>query len=81
MYKMKNLPPTPLETLDVARKIAMDEGLRYVYIGNIASKEGQSTYCPKCHKLLIERNGFTVLQNNLRDGKCPCGAEISGVWK
>ena len=78
---MRNLPPTPLETLDLARRIAMDEGMHYVYIGNIASKEGQNTYCPKCRKLLIERNGFTLLQNNIKDGKCPCGKEINGVWK
>ncbi len=81
IYKMKNLPPTPLETLDLARKIAMEEGMNYVYIGNIASNEGQNTYCPACRKLLIERNGFSVLQNNLKDGKCPCGKEIKGVWK
>ncbi|HBC86148.1 MAG TPA: AmmeMemoRadiSam system radical SAM enzyme [Lentisphaeria bacterium] len=81
IYKMKNLPPTPLETLDLARKIAMEEGLEYVYIGNIASREGQNTYCPACKKLLIERNGYTLLQNNLKDGKCPCGREIYGVWK
>ncbi|HCE45964.1 MAG TPA: AmmeMemoRadiSam system radical SAM enzyme [Lentisphaeria bacterium] len=81
IYKMKNLPPTPLETLDLARKMAMEEGLNYVYIGNIASREGQNTYCPKCSRLLIERNGYTLLQNNLKDGKCPCGREIYGVWK
>lgn len=81
-HKMLNLPPTSLETLDVARRIAMEEGLQYVYIGNIASKEGQNTYCPACKALLIERSGYTILQNNLKNGTCPkCGNQIYGVWK
>lgn len=80
-YKMKNLPPTPAETLDNARKIAMSEGLHYVYIGNLLSREAQNTYCPSCKKLLIERNGYNLLQNNIGDGRCPCGKEIYGVWK
>jgi len=81
-YKMQHLPPTSLRTLDTAREIAMSEGLNYVYIGNISSKEGQNTYCPGCKSLLIERSGYTILQNRLKDGCCPdCRAEIYGVWK
>ena len=81
-YKMRNLPPTPAKTLDMAREIAMAEGLSYVYIGNILSKEGQSTYCPGCKSLIIERSGYTILQNLLKDGCCPnCGEGIYGVWK
>jgi pyruvate formate lyase activating enzyme len=81
-YKMRNLPPTSLKTLDLAREIAMGEGLNFVYIGNISSKEGQNTYCPGCKALLIERSGYTILQNRLKDGCCPdCGKEIYGVWK
>ena len=81
-YKMRNLPPTSLKTLDLAREIAMSEGLNFVYIGNISSKEGQNTYCPDCKALLIERSGYTILQNRLKDGCCPdCGKEIYGVWK
>jgi pyruvate formate lyase activating enzyme len=81
-YKMQHLPPTSAETLDLARQIAISEGLYYVYIGNIMSKEGQNTYCPGCKKLLVERNGYTILQNRIKDGCCPdCGREISGVWK
>ncbi len=80
-YKMRNLPPTPAETLNNARKIAMSEGLHYVYIGNLLDREAQNTYCPSCKKLLIERNGYSLLQNNLKDGCCPCGKEICGVWK
>jgi len=81
-YKMLHLPPTSLKTLETARQIGMSEGLDYVYIGNLASREGQNTYCPGCKKLLIERSGYTVLQNRLRQGRCPdCEREIYGVWK
>ncbi len=81
-YKMQYLPPTSAETLDTARRTAAAEGMQYVYIGNITSKEGQNTYCPGCKTLLIERSGFTVLKNQLKNGTCPsCGKEIYGVWK
>jgi pyruvate formate lyase activating enzyme len=81
-YKMRHLPPTSAETLDTARQIAMSEGMQYVYIGNIASKEGQNTYCPGCKELLIERSSFTMLKNQIKGGCCPkCNKEIYGVWK
>jgi pyruvate formate lyase activating enzyme len=81
-YKMRHLPPTSLKTLEKARQIAMSEGLDYVYVGNLSSKEGSNTYCPGCKKLLIERSGFTILKNRLRNGCCPdCSKEIYGVWK
>lgn len=79
-YKLTNLPPTPLDTLTEARKTAMDAGLRFVYIGNIRH-EAESTFCPKCKKLLIERIGYFVKQNNVSDGKCRfCRVNIPGVW-
>ena len=81
-YKMRNLPATSSETLDTARKIALDEGLHFVYIGNIQSAEGQNTYCPNCRNLLIERSGYLILQNRLEKGGCPkCQSEIYGVWQ
>ncbi|GAH69156.1 unnamed protein product, partial [marine sediment metagenome] len=81
-YKMQHLPPTSLKTLEIAREIAISEGLDYVYIGNVRSKEGENTYCPGCKSLLIERKGYFILQNRLKDGHCPdCGKEIYGVWK
>lgn len=81
-YKMRHLPPTSAETLDVAREVALSEGLNYVYIGNILSDKGQNTYCLGCKQLLIERSGFTVLKNQLKDGCCPsCNKQIYGVWK
>lgn len=79
-YKLTNLPPTPLETLTEARKAAMDAGLKFVYIGNIRH-EGESTFCPKCRKMLIERTGYFVKLNNISNGKCRfCGTSIAGVW-
>ena len=79
-YKLKNLPPTPLKTLTDARDIAMNAGLRYVYIGNIRH-EGENTFCPKCKKMLIERAGYMVKQNNVSKGTCSfCGTPIAGVW-
>jgi len=89
-HKMQHLPPTSLETLETAREIAVSEGLDYVYIGNVRSKEGENTYCPgwdpakrqDCKSLLIERKGYFILQNRLKDGRCPdCNKEIYGVWK
>ena len=81
-YKMQHLPSTSLKRLEMAREIAVSEGLYYVYIGNVRSKEGENTYCPDCKSLLIERIGYTILQNRLKDGCCPdCGREIYGVWK
>ncbi|MBI4689193.1 MAG: AmmeMemoRadiSam system radical SAM enzyme [Nitrospirae bacterium] len=79
-YKLKDLPPTPFETLKDARNTALDTGLKYVYIGNISS-EAENTFCPKCRNTLIERIGYFVKQNNLSGGKCRfCGTVIPGIW-
>jgi len=81
-YKMRHLPPTSLEALEMARDIGIDEGLDYVYIGNVRSKRGENTYCPGCERLLIERIGYTIRQNRLIEGSCPdCSRQIYGVWK
>ncbi|MBF0544429.1 MAG: AmmeMemoRadiSam system radical SAM enzyme [Candidatus Riflebacteria bacterium] len=80
-YKLKRLPPTPIQTLETARRIAQEEGLNYVYTGNVPGHEGNHTYCPKCKNTIIERLGFQILKNNLNAGKCPsCGEVIPGVW-
>jgi pyruvate formate lyase activating enzyme len=61
----------------------MDIGLNYVYLGNVRpDHEGNNTYCPKCHKILIERYGYMIKKNDVVDGKCKhCGNEIPGVWE
>ncbi|MGC8816904.1 MAG: AmmeMemoRadiSam system radical SAM enzyme [Candidatus Hadarchaeum sp.] len=77
MYRMTDREPTPVKTLELALSIAKEEGLHYVYIGNVAGHKGDNTYCPKCGKLLIERFGFDILRYEIRDHRCPsCGAEI-----
>ena len=79
---MLDRPRTPVATLRRAREIGLEAGLRYVYTGNIPGDPGESTYCYACHELLIERLGYTIRQNNLKDGCChKCGAKIDGVWK
>lgn len=80
-YKLTNLPNTPPETLEKQYRIAKAAGVHYSYVGNLPGHEGENTYCHKCGKIVIRRIGFTVLENKLKDGKCPnCGQAIPGVW-
>jgi len=82
MYKLTNLPPTPVETLEGARAIAMEEGISYVYIGNVPGHPANNTYCAHCGKLIIGRMGFYVTEYHLVEGKCEyCGNRIPGVWE
>jgi len=81
-YKLGHLPRTPDETLLKAKKIAEEEGLEYVYLGNVAIPHSEDTVCPKCGEVLIERSGFMVLANRFEDKKpeCPsCGKKINIV--
>lgn len=80
-YKLLDAPPTSAETLVRAREIGLEEGLRYVYTGNIPGLSGECTYCYSCGRLLIERRGFSVGEVLLEESKCPeCNALIDGVW-
>lgn len=80
-YKLTDKPRTPLETLQRARRIGLESGLRYVYEGNVPG-EGEETVCWSCRTLLIRRRGFFVEENKIKDGKCfSCGAAIDGVWE
>jgi pyruvate formate lyase activating enzyme len=80
-YKLANLPATPVETLDQARETAMEEGVRFAYVGNLPGHPGNNTYCPNCGEVLILREGFSIRAYNLKAGKCGyCGAAIPGVW-
>jgi len=81
MYKLTHLPPTPVTTLETARQIALDAGMKYVYIGNVPLHKANNTYCSGCEKILIERKGYQIKQNNLVNGNCKyCGESIKGVW-
>ncbi|MBN2171677.1 MAG: AmmeMemoRadiSam system radical SAM enzyme [Candidatus Krumholzibacteriota bacterium] len=80
-HQLRNLPPTPVATLERARAIAMDAGLRYAFVGNVPGHAGNHTYCPACGKIVIERQGFFVTARHLDAGRCACcGAPITGVW-
>jgi pyruvate formate lyase activating enzyme len=80
--KLSALMHTPAATLERARKIGIDQGLHYVYIGNLFGHPSEHTYCPECGTLLIERDTFSVLKNLLENGKCPkCKTSIPGRWK
>ncbi len=80
-YRLTNLPPTPLETLERAVAAARAEGLHYVYLGNVPGHADESTRCHACGEVVIRRVGFTVASNNLLDGRCPgCRTAVPGVW-
>ena len=69
-YLLTNLPPTPYSTLKKARQIALNCGVKFVYIGNILGAEEESTFCPNCKKILIKRVGYQILEYNILMGKC-----------
>ena len=80
-YKLTRLPATPIGTLEAFRKVALEEGIRYVYLGNVPGHEGTHTYCHNCHRILIERKGYLIPQYNLENGRCKfCGTSIPGRW-
>lgn len=81
-YKLLDQPPTPVETLFKARDIGVKAGLNYVYVGNVPGESGENTFCHQCHRPLIDRWGFYVRDNRIKNGKCPeCGAAAYGVWE
>jgi pyruvate formate lyase activating enzyme len=81
MHKLSYLAPTSVKTLEEARRIAMEEGLRYVYIGNIGGHPGEDTVCPKCGKVVVDRAGYVIKELHLVDGACAfCGEKIEGKW-
>jgi pyruvate formate lyase activating enzyme len=81
-YKLGNLPPTPLDSVVKARGIAMAHGIKFAYVGNVPSGHpGESTYCPGCGSVVVERAGYRVLSSGIVDGRCAyCGVTIPGVW-
>jgi pyruvate formate lyase activating enzyme len=81
-YRMTETPPTPAATLHRAARIGRDQGLRYVYVGNVPGDPRESTMCPGCGRCVVKRRGFAVLDQALSDGHCAgCGAAIAGVWR
>jgi len=81
-YKLTQLPETPVSTLVRARTIAKKAGMQHIYIGNTPGKGYEDTSCPECGKKVVIRRGFSILENNLKDGKCKfCDAPVSGIWE
>ncbi|RUM47033.1 MAG: AmmeMemoRadiSam system radical SAM enzyme [Hyperthermus sp.] len=78
-YRLDNLPPTPLETLEKLAAAARDEGLRHVYLGNVWGHPLESTYCPRCGYMVVERRGFSILAWRLsKNNECPrCGYRLN----
>ena len=80
-YRLTDRDATPARIIQRARDIGYEAGLRYVYTGNLPGDEGEKTFCHGCHALLIDRFGFSIRKNVIRDGKCPqCGTETPGIW-
>jgi len=80
IYELLNLSRTPASALKLARDIGIEEGLRYVYMGNVPAEGGEDTYCYKCGEKLIRRYGYEILSNRVEDSKCPiCKSKIDGI--
>jgi len=81
IHKLEQLAPTPVEILNSAYRIAIEEGLKYVYTGNVPGNEISDTKCPSCNSSVVIRQGFRISTNNITGGKCnKCGSKIEGVW-
>ncbi|MEW6015717.1 MAG: hypothetical protein AB1690_10375, partial [Candidatus Zixiibacteriota bacterium] len=81
LYLLKNLPPTPQSTLERAYEICRAEGLEFVYLGNLPGHKAESTYCPKCGNILIERRGYQILQKNIEGNLCRfCRKILPGIF-
>jgi pyruvate formate lyase activating enzyme len=79
-YKDTNLPPTEVEFVRKARQIGIDAGLHYVYTGNVPWDPGEKTFCPGCSHLLVDRQGYMIGTNHIKDGLCPkCGYKVEGL--
>ena len=81
-YKLINLPPTPISTLEHARDIAMSKGIHYAFVGNVPGHDGNNTYCPSCKKAVVKRTGMFTTEIHIKNDRCEyCNNRIAGVWK
>ena len=78
-YRLMDIPPTPVSTLELAHDIAKEEGVDYVYLGNVYGHRYEKTYCRNCGEMVIERRGFDVIANLLKGDKCPFCGERNNV--
>jgi pyruvate formate lyase activating enzyme len=80
-YKLQRLPATPVNTLQKAASIAREEGLQFVYIGNVPGIDDTDTRCPQCNEILVDRSGYQISSVHIENGRCiHCGRAIPGVW-
>jgi pyruvate formate lyase activating enzyme len=80
--KLSHLNYTPIPKLEQARQIGIDEGLRYVYLGNVPGHPAENTRCPGCGELLIERRNYQILRYNLKGNECAfCNGKIAGYFE
>lgn len=78
--EFSHLPPTPVSTLEKAREIGLEEGLNFVYLGNVPGHPFENTYCPQCQREVISRSGFSILSSKVKQGKCGfCGEDLNIV--
>ena len=81
MYKIQNLPPTPVATLEKACRYARDAGIHFAYAGNVPGHPRENTHCPGCGRVLIARDGYFIENNSIKNGRCPvCRHKIAGRW-
>ncbi|MCK4235667.1 MAG: AmmeMemoRadiSam system radical SAM enzyme [Candidatus Krumholzibacteria bacterium] len=81
-YRLRNIPPTPISSLEKAYDICREEGLQFVYVGNVPQHKTENTYCPSCSKKIISRRGYHILNLDIIKGQCRfCGEKIPGIWQ
>ncbi|MFH1591357.1 MAG: AmmeMemoRadiSam system radical SAM enzyme [archaeon] len=80
-FELDHIQPTPSGVLLKAKQIAKAAGMHHVYLGNVRLPDSDRTFCPGCDEMLIDRDGYDVIENRIKDSKCPeCGRKISGVF-
>ncbi|MDM8548645.1 AmmeMemoRadiSam system radical SAM enzyme [Desulfobacterales bacterium HSG2] len=80
-YHLTDRPATPVSSLIMAREVGISAGLRYVYVGNVPGEKGEDTFCYNCGRTIIDRWGFSIRKNLVKNGHCAyCGAKIDGCW-
>lgn len=78
--ELSHLPPTPIATLERAMEIGREEGLKFIYIGNVPGHKAENTVCPQCRRVVIRREGYYIEQLDVKGGYCAfCGEDLNIV--
>jgi pyruvate formate lyase activating enzyme len=79
-YMMTEVPPTPMKTMELANRIGREEGLKFIYLGNLSTEDGENTRCPNCGMLVIKRHGYSIDRSALKGTNCSkCGENLNIV--